>query len=159
MGSITIKAVEPVRQVAVVEDKEHKEIEIPVKEQEKVKLSSEESKITLEPNIKYFHLTIDNKDVYIKNGDKIHIKDGSKVVFVKLLSSKVQDYNVAINFKGWFPSDSSANICDDRGYEIIFPPAKSLKKYSVGSKGKLYPVVAYDTAKKQDIAKILVELD
>ena len=34
-----------------------------------------------------------------------------------------------------------------------------LKKYSVGSKGKLYPVVAYDTAKKQDIAEILVELD
>ncbi len=159
MGSITIKAVEPVRQVAAVEDKEHKEIEIPVKEQEKVKLSSEESKISLEPNIKYFHLTIDNKDVYIKNGDKIHIKDGSKVVFVKLLSSKVQDYNVAINFKGWFPADKSANIGDDRGYEIIFPPANILKKYSVGSKGKLYPVVAYDTAKKQDIAKILVELD
>ena len=159
MGSITIKAVEPVKQAAAVKDAPHKEIEIPVKEQERVKLSSEESKISLEPYIKYFHLTIDNKDVYIKNGDKIHIKNGSKVVFVKLLSSKVQDYNVAINFKGWFPADNSANIGDDRGYEIIFPPANILKKYSVGSKGKLYPVVAYDTAKKQDIAEILVELD
>lgn len=159
MGSITIKAVEPVRQAAAVKDTPHKEIEIPVKEQEKVKLSSEESKISLEPYIKYFHLTIDNKDVYIKNGDKIHIKSGSKAVFVKLLSSKVQDYNVAINFKGWFPTDNSANIGDDRGYEIIFPPANILKKYSVGSKGKLYPVVAYDAAQKQDIAEILVELD
>ena len=159
MGSVTVKAVEQVSNIITAENTKNKEIEIPVKEQEKVKLSSEESKINLEPNIKYFHLTIDNKDVYIKNGEKIHIKDGSKVVFVKLLSSKVQDYNVAINFKGWFPTDSSANIGDDRGYEIIFPPANILKKYSVGSKGKLYPVVAYDTAKKQDIAKILVELD
>ena len=137
----------------------NKDLEIPVKEHKQVELSKEESKIILEPNIKYFHLIIDGKDIHIKNGDKIHIKDSSKVVFVKLLSSKVQDYNVAINFKGWFPADISANIGDDRGYEIIFPPANILKKYSVGQKGKLYPVVAHDAAKKQDIAKILVELD
>lgn len=159
MGSVTIKAVEPAQKVQTVENAKHKEIEIPVKEQDKLKLTGEESKISLEPNMKYFHLTVNNEDTYVKNGDKIHIKDGSRVVFVKLLSSKVQDYNVAINFKGWFPADNSANIGDDRGYEIIFPPASILKKYSIGSKGKLYPVVAYDTVKKQDIAKILVELD
>ena len=56
----------------------------------------------------------------------------------------------------WFPADISANIGDDRGYEIIFPPANILKKYSVGQKGKLYPVVAHDAAKKQDIAKIIL---
>ena len=101
----------------------------------------------------------DNDEILFKSGDKIHIKDGSKVVFIKLVSSKVQDYNVPINFKGWFPENDTANIGDDRGYEIIFPPANILKKYSVGSGGKLYPVVAYDTLKKQDIAKIIVELD
>ena len=167
MGSVTIKAaakredkaaIEPVsdnKQAAKVEDKE---IEIPVQEKQ-IQPENHNTDFKMEPNVKYFHLTIDNKDVYVKNGDKIHIKDGSKVVFIKLVSSKVQDYNVPINFKGWFPENDTANIGDDRGYEIIFPPANILKKYSVGSGGKLYPVVAYDTLKKQNIAKIIVELD
>ncbi len=84
MGSVTVKAVEQVSNIITAENTKNKEIEIPVKEQEKVKLSSEESKINLEPNIKYFHLTIDNKDVYIKNGEKIHIKLLGKACLLSL---------------------------------------------------------------------------
>lgn len=141
IGSVTLK---PVATKINIDEK---------KEQAKQK------SINIEPNTKYFHLIIDNKDVYVKNKDKIHIKNGSKAVLVKLFSSERKDYNVALNFKGWFPEKSYLNIGDDRGYEIIFPPVDILKKYSLDDDGKIYPIVAHDILKKQDIAEITVELD
>ncbi len=157
IGKVTIKAIAPNNSMNMVDNKQLSGTSINNNQQ--LKQSNQKSKIKLEPNVQYFHLLIDGADVYIKNGDKIHIKNGSKVVLVKLLSDKVEDYNVAINFKGWFPNTLSTNSGDDRGYEIVFPPANILKKYSSGSNGKIYPVVAYDMDKKYDIAKILIELD
>lgn len=157
MGQVHIKAVEPLKK-PVKEQVE--EIEVKVEAQDlKTVTKKEEQLIKIHPGEKYFHLLINNEDVYIKNGESIKILDGSKVVFVKLFSAKVKDYNIAINFKGWFPDDLKANVGDDRGYEIIFPPKNMLKKYSVRQDGKLYPVVAYDTNKRKDIAKIFVELE
>lgn len=150
IGSITLKPV-------VKEKNEHT-----AENNKKIENSAGEKEINktkLVPGVKYFHLIIDNKDVYVQNNDKIHIKNGSKVVLVKLFSSETDDYNVAVNFKGWFPEKYTTNMGDDRGYEILFPPANILKKYSVGADGKLYPVVAHDIEKNKDIAKIMVELD
>ena len=163
MGEVKIKAVEPkVKKVEkVVEQKVHQEeIEVQVEQQKLNNITKHEEKLTkIEPGEKYFHLLINNKDVYVKNGDSIRILDGSKVVFVKLFSAQVKDYNIAINFKGWFPDDLRSNDGDDRGYEIIFPPKNMLKKYSVRKDGKLYPVVAVDSSKNKNIAKIFVELE
>lgn len=163
MGEVKIKAVEPKvkKEEKVVEQKVHQEeIEVQVEQQKLNNITKHEEKLTkIEPGEKYFHLLINNKDVYVKNGDNIRILDGSKVVFVKLFSAQVKDYNIAINFKGWFPDDLRSNDGDDRGYEIIFPPKNMLKKYSVRKDGKLYPVVAVDSSKKKDIAKIFVELE
>ena len=115
--------------------------------------------VKLQEGVKYFHLTIDGKDTYIKNGNTVKIKDGSKVVFIKVLSTNTKDYNVAINFKGWFPNDVNSNDGDDRGYVIVFPPKNMMKKYSVNKNGKVYPVVAHHKEKDKDIAKIYIELE
>lgn len=163
MGEVKIKAVEAkeVKQEKTAEKKEVAEkIEVKVEPQKIDNITKkEEQLIKIEPGEKYFHLLINNKDVYVKHGDKIKINNGSKVVFVKLFSAQVKDYNIAINFKGWFPDDLKSNDGDDRGYEIIFPPKNMLKKYSVRKDGKLYPVVAVDSSKKKDLAKIYVELE
>ena len=163
MGEVKIKAVEAkeVKQEKTAEKKEVAEkIEVKVEPQKIDNITKKEEQLTkIEPGEKYFHLLINGKDEYIKHGDKIKINNGSKVVFVKLFSAQVKDYNVAINFKGWFPDDLKSNDGDDRGYEIIFPPKNMLKKYSVRKDGKLYPVVAVDSSKKKDLAKIYVELE
>lgn len=117
------------------------------------------SKTNIKKNVKYFHLKVDNEDVYIKNGDKIYIKNGSSVIFVKLFSSEVADYNIPINFKGWFATNSSANVGDDRNYKIVFPPANLLIKYSLKNNNKIYPVVAQDMRKKQTLATMYLELE
>lgn len=160
MGEVKIKAVEP-KNIDTAENKDTaKEIEVKVEQQDLKNVTKKEEQLTqIEPGKKYFHLLIDNKDVYVKDGDTIKILDGSKVMFVKLFSAQVKDYNIAINFKGWFPDDLHSNVGDDRGYEIIFPPKNMLKKYSVRKDGKLYPVVAVDIKKKKDVATILIELE
>lgn len=109
---------------------------------------------------KYFRLQIDGAFVSVKNGETLKIKNGSIVTFIKVYDSENDDYNIPVNFKGWFPPDISAemNSGDDRGYKITFPPAKIMKKYSVNGKGKLYPATALSDDKKIS-AKIFIELE
>ena len=170
MGEIKIKPVttkkvadEPKKEVAkkkIAEKEVKKEIEVKVAPKEiKQVTTHEENLVKLQEGVKYFHLTIDGKDTYIKNGNTVKIKDGSKVVFIKVLSTNTKDYNVAINFKGWFPNDVNSNDGDDRGYVIVFPPKNMMKKYSVNKNGKVYPVVAHHKEKDKDIAKIYIELE
>ncbi len=161
MGEIKIKPLPKVEQVKKEEIK--KEVKEEVKKEEKSKKAekekNKETSFIMEPGIKYFHLFINDKDKYIKNGSTIKISNGSKVVFIKLSSKEVEDYQAAVNFKGYFPKDINSNNGDDRNITIIFPPKNMLKKYSIGKKGKIYPVVAYDKDKKHDIAKMYIELE
>ncbi len=159
MGAIKIKPVEPKH--TTQEAKEDNEVKNKENKKEDAKQQQVEN-ITeskpLEKGVKYFHIIVDNKDEFVKNGATFKIKNGSKVEFKKLFSSNNDDYDMEINFKGWFPNDIKSNSGDDRGYVIVFPPKNMLAKYSVNKKGKIYPVVAYDKNKK-DTAKINIELE
>ncbi|MDE7169891.1 MAG: hypothetical protein K2N67_06815, partial [Mucispirillum sp.] len=65
---------------------------------------------------KYFRLKLDGAFVSVKNGETLKINNGSAITFIKVYDSENDDYNIPINFKGWFPPDISAemNSGDDR---------------------------------------------
>lgn len=146
MGSILLKAVD-VEKVAENKPVLAERAEKPVK-------------TNISSNEKVFLISIDDKEITVKNGDTVKVMNGSALKLLKLhKGGKVYDVN--INFKGWFPpiDSAGANKGDDTGYSILFPPENILKKYSKNGAGKIYPVEAVDKRSKKKIAEIFIELE
>lgn len=104
-----------------------------------------------------FLMKVDGKYQTVADGGRLNVKNGSSIEFVKLFSDTVFDANKSINIKGWYPRDVDQNIGDDRGYKITFPDVRIMKKYSVDSAGKVFPVIVGDD--KNPIASMFIVTD
>ncbi len=98
---------------------------------------------------------VDGKMVSLANGDTLTVRRGARLIMHSIRTNDARcDRKVIVNFKGFAPPKAVND-----GNDLLFPIYTDQDlwvRYSVGKKGKRYPIVA--TYEDREIGKFWVEL-